>query len=78
MTVRELFDFIVDPSIADESVDSYLDKVRIWIYFLSILMQICKPEKLKGSKFQETTIYMGSPHYSKWSHTMLFFLKKEK
>lgn len=29
MTVRELFDFIVDPSIADESVDSYLDKVRL-------------------------------------------------
>lgn len=36
MTVRELFDFIVDPSITDESVESYLDKVRISIYFLSI------------------------------------------
>ncbi|KAL6201615.1 hypothetical protein ACLB2K_025328 [Fragaria x ananassa] len=28
MTVRELFDFIVDPSIAEESVDSYLDEVQ--------------------------------------------------
>ncbi|KAG9445978.1 hypothetical protein H6P81_012106 [Aristolochia fimbriata] len=28
MAVRELFDFIVDPSITDESVDSYLEKVQ--------------------------------------------------
>lgn len=28
MTIRELFDFIVDPSINDESIDSYLDKVQ--------------------------------------------------
>ena len=28
MTIRELFDFIVDPSISDESVDSYLELVR--------------------------------------------------
>ncbi|XP_058093208.1 uncharacterized protein LOC131239498 isoform X1 [Magnolia sinica] len=28
MTVRELFDFIVDPSITDESVDSYLEKIQ--------------------------------------------------
>ncbi|XP_077229825.1 uncharacterized protein LOC143862641 [Tasmannia lanceolata] len=28
MTVRELFDFIVDSSIGDESVDSYLEKVQ--------------------------------------------------
>ncbi|KAL6198582.1 hypothetical protein ACLB2K_028374 [Fragaria x ananassa] len=28
MTVRELFDFIVDPSIAEEAVDSYLDEVQ--------------------------------------------------
>lgn len=27
MTIRELFDFIVDPTIDDESVDSYLEKV---------------------------------------------------
>jgi RIO kinase 1 len=28
MTIRELFDFIVDPTIADEAaVDSYLEKV---------------------------------------------------
>ncbi|KAK1357941.1 hypothetical protein POM88_051197 [Heracleum sosnowskyi] len=26
MTIHELFDFIVDPSITDESVDSYLEK----------------------------------------------------
>ncbi|KAK3225076.1 hypothetical protein Dsin_004938 [Dipteronia sinensis] len=28
MTIRELFDFIVDPSIADDAVDSYLEKVQ--------------------------------------------------
>lgn len=27
MTIRELFDFIVDPTISDETVDSYLDEV---------------------------------------------------
>lgn len=27
MTIRELFDFIVDPSITDDSVDSYLEEV---------------------------------------------------
>ncbi|XP_010249001.1 PREDICTED: serine/threonine-protein kinase RIO1-like isoform X2 [Nelumbo nucifera] len=28
MTVRELFDFIVDPSIADESMDNYLEEIQ--------------------------------------------------
>ncbi|XVF11526.1 hypothetical protein REPUB_Repub08aG0035700 [Reevesia pubescens] len=28
MTIRELFDFIVDPTITDESVDSYLEEVQ--------------------------------------------------
>lgn len=28
MTIRELFDFIVDPTINDDSVDSYLEEVR--------------------------------------------------
>ncbi|XP_049378492.1 uncharacterized protein LOC125843305 [Solanum stenotomum] len=28
MTIRELFDFIVDPTIDDDSVDSYLEKVQ--------------------------------------------------
>lgn len=28
MTIRELFDFIVDPSIADDAVDSYLEQVQ--------------------------------------------------
>ncbi|KAL2928090.1 Serine/threonine-protein kinase RIO1, partial [Bienertia sinuspersici] len=28
MTIRELFDFIVDPTIADDGVDSYLDEVQ--------------------------------------------------
>ncbi|GFZ07892.1 serine/threonine-protein kinase Rio1 [Actinidia rufa] len=28
MTIRELFDFIVDPSITDESMDSYLEEVQ--------------------------------------------------
>lgn len=27
MTIRELFDFIVDPTITDDSVDSYLEEV---------------------------------------------------
>jgi hypothetical protein len=29
MTLRELFDFIVDASIADDDVDSYLEKVFV-------------------------------------------------
>ncbi|GAY31944.1 hypothetical protein CUMW_280880 [Citrus unshiu] len=28
MTIRELFDFVVDPTIADDSVDSYLEEVQ--------------------------------------------------
>jgi len=28
MTIRELFDFIVDPTISDENVDSYLEEVQ--------------------------------------------------
>ncbi|XP_052175729.1 uncharacterized protein LOC127790320 [Diospyros lotus] len=28
MTIRELFDFIVDPSITDETIDSYLEEVQ--------------------------------------------------
>ena len=31
MTIRELFDFIVDPTIADEAVDSYLEEVSFLI-----------------------------------------------
>jgi len=27
MTVKELFDFVIDPSIADNDVDDYLEKV---------------------------------------------------
>lgn len=27
MTIRELFDFIVDPTINDDTVDSYLEEV---------------------------------------------------
>lgn len=28
MTVRELFDFVTDPTLADDKVDEYLDEVR--------------------------------------------------
>jgi hypothetical protein len=28
MTVRELFDFVTDPTLADNKVDEYLDEVR--------------------------------------------------
>lgn len=37
MTIRELFDFIVDPTIDDDSVDSYLEKVRVMPRCLSLL-----------------------------------------
>jgi hypothetical protein len=30
MTVRELFDFVTDPTLADDKVDEYLDEVRAW------------------------------------------------
>ena len=37
MTIRELFDFIVDPTISDENVDSYLEEVMYdFLYGLSI------------------------------------------
>ena len=43
MTIRELFDFIVDPSITDESMDSYLEEVfyfpRLLIFRLRIDLQ---------------------------------------
>lgn len=32
MTIRELFDFIVDPTITDESVDDYLEQVCLVVY----------------------------------------------
>ena len=32
MTIRELFDFIVDPCIADEAVDGYLEEVLCLLY----------------------------------------------
>jgi len=32
MTIRELFDFIVDPSIADDDVDAYLSEVFFYTY----------------------------------------------
>ena len=38
MTIRELFDFIVDPTIADDAVESYLDMV----WFLPFCSQILK------------------------------------
>lgn len=36
MTVRELFDFITDPSITSQNIDQYLDKVlkAAWVMFL--------------------------------------------
>lgn len=38
MNIKELFDFIVDASIADDSVDSYLEEVFfIWFIILFIL-----------------------------------------
>lgn len=38
MAIRELFDFIVDPCIADDDVDSYLEKV--WFVLFSLKYQI--------------------------------------
>ena len=32
MMVRELFDFVVDPSISDDDVDNYLEKVCLSNY----------------------------------------------
>lgn len=34
MTIRELFDFIVDPCIADDAIDSYLEEV--WCLLFSV------------------------------------------
>lgn len=39
MTIRELFDFIVDPTISDETVDSYLEEVCVPFYLESSFNQ---------------------------------------
>lgn len=41
MTIRELFDFIVDPCIADDAIDSYLEEV----YCLLMLSNFVKEYK---------------------------------
>lgn len=54
MTVKELFDFVIDPSIADEDVDEYLGKVSagfhqhvvFLIFEISILMMMLAWNKL--------------------------------
>lgn len=38
MTIRELFDFIVDPAITDENVDSYLEEVMSNF----LLLEVCQ------------------------------------
>lgn len=42
MTIRELFDFIVDPSINEDSVDSYLEEVHyVSCYNIFITKELC-------------------------------------
>lgn len=38
MTIRELFDFIVDPCIADDDVDSYLEEVLGFPYAFNLII----------------------------------------
>ena len=39
MTIRELFDFIVDPTIADESIDDYLEQVCFVVYAVEFCLK---------------------------------------
>ncbi|XP_057972379.1 uncharacterized protein LOC131160580 [Malania oleifera] len=52
MTIRELFDFIVDPSIADESVDSYLEEVQQRI----VSRVVSQEDEIADSVFMQTFI----------------------
>ncbi|KAL3641723.1 hypothetical protein CASFOL_012538 [Castilleja foliolosa] len=54
MTIRELFDFIVDPTIDDDSVDSYLEEVQQKI--LARGDEISAEEKIADSVFVQTFI----------------------
>lgn len=36
MTVRELFEFVTDPSITNENMDAYLEKVGLGLSFMKI------------------------------------------
>lgn len=40
MTIRELFDFIVDPCIADDAIDSYLEEVWCYLILSNFLMNL--------------------------------------
>lgn len=42
MTIRELFDFIVDPCIADDDVDSYLEEVLGFPYAFNLIIIFLK------------------------------------
>lgn len=54
MTIRELFDFIVDPTIADESVDTYLEEVQQKI--LARGDEISAEEQIADSVFVQSFI----------------------
>lgn len=44
MTVKELFDFVIDQSIADEDVDDYLEKVFPCIIYSVCLFESFRPD----------------------------------
>lgn len=48
MTVRELFEFVTDPSITNENMDAYLEKVMV--------------EDLSSVKIFILKVHTGSPH----------------
>lgn len=47
MTIRELFDFIVDANIADDAVDSYLEEV----FVVSLLLFTFSAEQLERNLY---------------------------
>ena len=60
MTIRELFDFIVDASIADDAVDSYLEEVFIFLfYYLFAFSEQLQRDIYAFQKFLDATKNFG-------------------
>lgn len=62
MTVKELFDFVIDQSIADEDVDDYLEKVFPCIIYSVSFSESFRPDRLyKACLFSFYFIFFPLP-----------------
>lgn len=59
MMYRELFDFIVDPTIADESVDDYLEQVPFVVNAVEICLEMGEISMITSVIFSGSTKDFG-------------------